>query len=142
MRVEWVPRVFLWAFSKSRIHRDGSIVAFATPCPGLDPGIGPACQIDRSRLVYLPRYVTRILRGLIAKLTRAEGDRVVLHTKQPTLSKPLKRGEKINLRRGHLEHDRIIGSRVRDAIQAHKGRPPLVQGLLGTTNSRQARKCD
>ncbi|KAJ5172083.1 hypothetical protein N7492_004676 [Penicillium capsulatum] len=50
-----------------------------------------------------------------------EGDRVVLHTKQPTLSKPLKRGEKIHLRRGYLEHDRIIGSRVRDAIPAHKG---------------------
>ncbi|KAJ5570055.1 uncharacterized protein N7459_009485 [Penicillium hispanicum] len=39
-----------------------------------------------------------------------EGDRVVLQTKQPSLSKPLKRGDKTHLRRGYVEHDRIIGS--------------------------------
>ncbi|KAJ5136281.1 hypothetical protein N7448_004835 [Penicillium atrosanguineum] len=50
-----------------------------------------------------------------------EGDRAVLHTKQPSLTKPLTKGSKTNLRRGHVEHDRIIGSRVRDAVQAHKG---------------------
>lgn len=51
----------------------------------------------------------------------AEGDRVVLHTKQPQLSTPLIRGGKTALRRGHLEHDRIIGSRVWDVVQAHRG---------------------
>ncbi|KAJ5564641.1 hypothetical protein N7513_000883 [Penicillium frequentans] len=50
-----------------------------------------------------------------------EGDQVLLHTKQPTLTKPLKKGGKTSLRRGHLEHDRAIGSRVWDAVQAHKG---------------------
>ncbi|KAJ5217210.1 hypothetical protein N7468_010218 [Penicillium chermesinum] len=50
-----------------------------------------------------------------------EGDRAVLHTKNPSLTKPLKHGGKTNLRRGHLEHSRIIGSRVWDAVQAHKG---------------------
>lgn len=46
---------------------------------------------------------------------------MVVHAKQPQLSKPLTRGGQTTLRRGHLEHDRIIGSRVWDAIQAHKG---------------------
>ncbi|KAJ6014460.1 hypothetical protein N7540_009051 [Penicillium herquei] len=50
-----------------------------------------------------------------------EGDRVVLHTKQPTLTKPLKKGGKTNLRRGNLEHDRVIGSRAWDAVQTQKG---------------------
>ncbi|KAJ5089379.1 hypothetical protein N7532_008063 [Penicillium argentinense] len=57
-----------------------------------------------------------------------EGDRIVLHNKQPILTKPLKRGDKTNLRRGHLEHDRVIGSRVWETVQAHKGpdvRPSL-----------------
>ncbi|KAJ5637989.1 hypothetical protein N7490_007868 [Penicillium lividum] len=50
-----------------------------------------------------------------------EGDQVLLHTKQPSLTKPLQKGGKTNLRRGHLEHDRAIGSRVWDAVQAQKG---------------------
>ncbi|KAJ5454446.1 uncharacterized protein N7458_005402 [Penicillium daleae] len=44
-----------------------------------------------------------------------EGDRAVLHQKQPQLTKPLKRGDKTHLRRGHVAHDNIIGSRVWDA---------------------------
>ncbi|KAJ5086710.1 hypothetical protein NUU61_008017 [Penicillium alfredii] len=50
-----------------------------------------------------------------------EGDRVVLHTKQPQLTRPLRKGDKTPVRRGYVEHDRIIGSRVWDAIQTHKG---------------------
>ena len=66
-----------------------------------------------------------------------------MHTKQPTLSKPLKKGEKIHLRRGHLEHDRIIGSRVWDLIQAYKGRRPpsrarLDHGLMDRHRPRYA----
>ncbi|OOQ91083.1 tRNA (adenine-N(1)-)-methyltransferase [Penicillium brasilianum] len=50
-----------------------------------------------------------------------EGDRAVLQQKQPQLTKPLKSGDKTHLRRGHVAHDKIIGSRVWDAVQAHKG---------------------
>ncbi|KAJ5281177.1 hypothetical protein N7478_006549 [Penicillium angulare] len=50
-----------------------------------------------------------------------EGDRVLLNTKQPALTKPLKKGGKTNLRKGHLAHDLVIGNRVWDAVQAHKG---------------------
>lgn len=46
----------------------------------------------------------------------------MLHNKQPVLTKPLKKGDKTNLRRGHLDHDRVIGSRVWDTVQAHKGK--------------------
>jgi tRNA A58 N-methylase Trm61 len=52
----------------------------------------------------------------------AEGDRAVLHQKQPQLTKPLKKGDKTHLRRGHVAHDNIIGSRPWDAVQAHKGK--------------------
>jgi len=51
-----------------------------------------------------------------------EGDRIVLHNKQPVLTKPLKKGDKTNLRRGHLDHDRVIGGRVWDTVQAHRGK--------------------
>ncbi|EPS33655.1 hypothetical protein PDE_08617 [Penicillium oxalicum 114-2] len=50
-----------------------------------------------------------------------EGDRAVIHQKQPQLTKPLKKGDKTNLRRGHVAHENIIGSRVWDAVPAHKG---------------------
>ncbi|KAF7715408.1 Uncharacterized protein PECH_007902 [Penicillium ucsense] len=50
-----------------------------------------------------------------------EGDRAVIHQKQPQLTKPLKAGDKTNLRRGHVAHEKIIGSRVWDAVPAHKG---------------------
>ncbi|GAQ08393.1 hypothetical protein ALT_5714 [Aspergillus lentulus] len=50
-----------------------------------------------------------------------EGDRVVVHGKTPSLTKPLRRGQKTDVRRGVLEHDSIIGQRVRDLVKAHKG---------------------
>lgn len=59
-----------------------------------------------------------------------EGDRIVLHNKQPVLTKPLKKGDKTNLRRGHLDHNRVIGGRVWDTVQAHRG--PEVRPSLPT----------
>ncbi|GFF41227.1 hypothetical protein IFM46972_06473 [Aspergillus udagawae] len=50
-----------------------------------------------------------------------EGDRVVVHGKTPSLTKPLRRGQKTDVRRGVLQHDSIIGQRVRDLVKAHKG---------------------
>ncbi|OOF95658.1 hypothetical protein ASPCADRAFT_207055 [Aspergillus carbonarius ITEM 5010] len=50
-----------------------------------------------------------------------EGDRVVINGKTPLLSKPLRKGQKSDTRRGQLEHDNIIGRRVRDLVQARKG---------------------
>ncbi|KAL3476385.1 S-adenosyl-L-methionine-dependent methyltransferase [Aspergillus californicus] len=50
-----------------------------------------------------------------------EGDRVLIHGKVPLLSKPLRKGGKSDVRRGKLEHDQIIGRRVRDLVEAHKG---------------------
>ncbi|KAF7116661.1 hypothetical protein CNMCM5793_005153 [Aspergillus hiratsukae] len=50
-----------------------------------------------------------------------EGDRVVVHGKTPSLTKPLRRGQKTDVRRGVLEHDSIIGQRVRDLVKAQKG---------------------
>ncbi|PTU18416.1 hypothetical protein P175DRAFT_0526162 [Aspergillus ochraceoroseus IBT 24754] len=50
-----------------------------------------------------------------------EGDRVIVHGKTPQLTKPLRKGQKSDVRRGQLEHDQIIGRRVRDLVQARKG---------------------
>ncbi|GAD97829.1 tRNA (adenine-N(1)-)-methyltransferase [Paecilomyces variotii No. 5] len=50
-----------------------------------------------------------------------EGDRAIIHGKNPILTKPLKKGQKTDVRRGTLRHDDIIGKRVRDLVQAHKG---------------------
>ncbi|CAG8346151.1 unnamed protein product [Penicillium nalgiovense] len=50
-----------------------------------------------------------------------EGDRVILHGKQPSLSKALKPGEKLQTPRGAVEHDSIIGKRVWDTVQSRKG---------------------
>lgn len=50
-----------------------------------------------------------------------EGDRVIVHGKNPILSKPLRQGHKTDTRRGTLYHDTIIGRRVRDLYPAHKG---------------------
>ncbi|KAJ5168184.1 uncharacterized protein N7482_003778 [Penicillium canariense] len=61
-----------------------------------------------------------------------EGDRAVLHQKQPQLTKPLKAGDKTQLRRGYVAHDRIIGSRVWNAVQAHKGRTRSMTSPLPT----------
>lgn len=57
----------------------------------------------------------------IALTKFAEGDRVILHGKQPSLSKALKRGEKLQTPRGAVEHDSIIGKRVWDTVQSRKG---------------------
>ena len=51
-----------------------------------------------------------------------EGDRVVIHGKHtPSLSKPLRKGNKTDTRRGVLEHDAIIDGRVWDVYRAHTG---------------------
>ncbi|KAJ5544642.1 hypothetical protein N7535_006965 [Penicillium sp. DV-2018c] len=50
-----------------------------------------------------------------------EGDRVILHGKQPSLSKALKKGDKIQTHKGVLDHDSIIGKRVWDTVQSRKG---------------------
>ncbi|KAL1849271.1 hypothetical protein Plec18170_007563 [Paecilomyces lecythidis] len=50
-----------------------------------------------------------------------EGDRAIIHGKNPILTKPLTKGQKTDVRRGVLRHDDIIGKRVRDLVQAHKG---------------------
>ncbi|KAJ5349844.1 hypothetical protein N7541_007571 [Penicillium brevicompactum] len=56
--------------------------------------------------------------------TVKEGDRVILHGKHPYLSKVLKKGEKLQVASGSVEHDSIIGKRSRDVVQMRKG-PPL-----------------
>ncbi|KAJ5898994.1 hypothetical protein N7495_003738 [Penicillium taxi] len=48
------------------------------------------------------------------------GDWAIFHVKTPILKK-LKKGGKTNLRRGHVNHDDVIGRRVFDTVPAHKG---------------------
>ncbi|KAJ5779694.1 hypothetical protein N7457_007414 [Penicillium paradoxum] len=55
--------------------------------------------------------------------TIKEGDRIILHGKQPSLSKALKRGEKFQTPKGAVDHDSIIGKRVWDTVQSRKGLP-------------------
>ncbi|CEN59758.1 hypothetical protein ASPCAL02202 [Aspergillus calidoustus] len=53
-----------------------------------------------------------------------EGDRVIINNakgRDPLLTKPLRKGQKSDVRRGQLEHDQIIGRRVRSLVQARKG---------------------
>ncbi|OXV05571.1 hypothetical protein Egran_06661 [Elaphomyces granulatus] len=50
-----------------------------------------------------------------------EGDRAIVLSKNPLLTKPLTKGHQTDVRRGALQHDNIIGKRVRDPIQAYKG---------------------
>ncbi|KAJ5769910.1 uncharacterized protein N7511_001961 [Penicillium nucicola] len=50
-----------------------------------------------------------------------EGDRIVLHGKQPSLSKPLKKGEKLQTHRGTVSHDTILSKRIWDTVQSSKG---------------------
>lgn len=45
----------------------------------------------------------------------------MIHGKHPSLTKPLEKGKKTDVRRGTLHHDHIIGRRVWDLVQAHKG---------------------
>ncbi|OJD25969.1 hypothetical protein ACJ73_02654 [Blastomyces percursus] len=53
--------------------------------------------------------------------SRLEGDRVLINTKTPTLTKPLKKEERTKLPRGHLAHDDIIGKGPRYPIKSNKG---------------------
>ncbi|CAG8932544.1 unnamed protein product [Penicillium salamii] len=55
--------------------------------------------------------------------TVKEGDRVILHGKNPLLSKVLKKGEKLQLANGAVEHDSIIGKRPWEKVQMRKGSP-------------------
>ncbi|KLJ06201.1 hypothetical protein EMPG_10382 [Blastomyces silverae] len=50
-----------------------------------------------------------------------EGDRVLINTKTPTLTKPLKKEERTKLPRGYLSHDEIIGKGPRYPIKSNKG---------------------
>ncbi|OJD15654.1 hypothetical protein AJ78_04115 [Emergomyces pasteurianus Ep9510] len=50
-----------------------------------------------------------------------EGDRVLINTKTPILTKPLKKDERTKLPRGYIEHIEIIGKKPRDPIKANKG---------------------
>ncbi|KAF3893863.1 tRNA Adenine-N1--methyltransferase [Trichophyton interdigitale] len=52
-----------------------------------------------------------------------EGDRVILNTtKGVTLTKPLKKDQKIDVRGGYIEHNHIIGKGARDIVRTHNGR--------------------
>ncbi|EEQ88178.1 hypothetical protein RJZ56_005166 [Blastomyces dermatitidis] len=50
-----------------------------------------------------------------------EGDRVLINTKTPTLTKPLKKEERTKLARGYLAHDDIIGKGPRYPIKSNRG---------------------
>lgn len=73
------------------------------------------------RLHFKSRILTLILTYDL------EGDRVLIHGKNPILSKPLKRSHKSPTPRGHIEHDDIIGQSARDVIRANKGKGPVAQ---------------
>lgn len=67
-----------------------------------------------------------------------DGDRAIVHGKHPLLTKPLKKGSKTEVRRGVLRHDSIIGQRVRDLIQAHKGVLHWINPGLGCWKEEQS----
>ncbi|KAL1961523.1 hypothetical protein VTN77DRAFT_1644 [Rasamsonia byssochlamydoides] len=50
-----------------------------------------------------------------------EGDRVIVHGKNPLLTKPLTKGHRTEVRRGVLEHNDIIGKQAGDLVKAYKG---------------------
>lgn len=86
-----------------------------------------------SQLVRRPKPAklisSLIRRQWISKDYRAfsEGDLVLLRQKQdraapPILSRPLKAGKRIESHKGIIQHDEIIGKRVRDLVQAKKTR--------------------
>lgn len=59
---------------------------------------------------------------LYANCGLTEGDRVVLNTtKGVTLTKPLKKDQKIDVRGGYIEHNHIIGKGARDVVRTHNG---------------------
>lgn len=51
-----------------------------------------------------------------------EGDRVILNTtKGVSLTKPLKKDQKTDVRGGYIEHNHIIGKGARDVVRTHNG---------------------
>lgn len=59
---------------------------------------------------------------LYANCGLKEGDRVILNTtKGVTLTKPLKKDQKIDVRGGYIEHNHIIGKSARDVVRTHNG---------------------
>ncbi|KAL2380308.1 hypothetical protein RJZ90_004670 [Blastomyces dermatitidis] len=75
-------------------------------------------------LTLLPTSLSQI--QLYSRLTpinwrsRLEGDRVLINTKTPTLTKPLKKEERTKLARGYLAHDDIIGKGPRYPIKSNR----------------------
>lgn len=59
----------------------------------------------------------------MVQFLRVEGDRFIVNGRSPLLSNPLVRDGKTDTRRGTLEHNSIIGKKVRALVQAHKGTP-------------------
>lgn len=67
-------------------------------------------------------YVLDDMYFLYANCGLTEGDRVVLNTtKGVTLTKPLKKDQKIDVRGGYIEHNHIIGKGARDVVRTHNG---------------------
>ncbi|CAG8023107.1 unnamed protein product [Penicillium olsonii] len=85
----------------------------STPVP--TPSVAPALSTASSTL----RFRTIDTNFSTVK----EGDRVILHGKNPLLTKVLKSGEKHQVSTGTVEHDSIIGKRPRDKVQMRKGPP-------------------
>ncbi|EEH45428.2 uncharacterized protein PADG_01578 [Paracoccidioides brasiliensis Pb18] len=50
-----------------------------------------------------------------------EGDRVIINSKNPVLTKPLKKDDQTTVANGTLKHDDIIGKQSRDAVRTTKG---------------------
>ncbi|PLN76391.1 S-adenosyl-L-methionine-dependent methyltransferase [Aspergillus taichungensis] len=70
----------------------------------------------------LPRSAPKYSRSINTNFSYFQpGDRVVIHQKNPKLTKPLKSGDKTDLPRGYITHDSIIGHGVRERFRAHKG---------------------
>ena len=87
------------------------------------PGALRSRTIDTNFSIIKGNCVATPLRN-VGLTKRAEGDRVIIHGKQPSLSKALKRGEKLQTARGAVDHESIIGKRVWDTVQARKGQYP------------------
>ncbi|PLB38769.1 tRNA (adenine-N(1)-)-methyltransferase [Aspergillus candidus] len=78
--------------------------------------------LRRALGLNLPRSIPKYSRSINTNFSYFQpGDRVVIHHKNPKLTKPLKSGDKTDLPRGYLTHDSIIGHGVRERFRAHKG---------------------
>jgi hypothetical protein len=88
-------------------------------------GVTPSPGALRSRAIDTNFSVFRGIASLSLPDIRlticAEGDRIVLHGKQPSLSKPLKKGDKLQSHRGSVDHNSILNKRVWDTVQSSKG---------------------